>query len=211
MKRLVLQGDSITDFERNRQTDKLKGQGYAMMFASRLEYDFPGKIEALNRGVGGNRVIDIYNRIKTDIIDLKPDYLTILIGVNDVWHEYDFNNGIDNDKYFLIYSLVIEEIQKKLPDTKIYILGSFITMGKATEKNYDEFRKEVELRAESAKKIAEKYGLTYISLQDKFDKHCEIAAPEQWTFDGVHPTVAGHQIIYRTLMDTLYKDIEKDM
>lgn len=211
MKTFVLQGDSITDFERNRSNDTLKGSGYATLVASDLMYNYPGKINVLNRGVGGNRVVDLYVRIKKDIIDLKPDYLTILIGVNDVWHTYDFDNGIDNEKYFKIYSMLIEEIKEACPDTKIYILEPFVLKAKATENNYEEFRSEVEKRAESAKKIAEKYGLKFIELQKKFDEHCKICEPGYWLMDGVHPSVAGHQIIYRAVIDAVKGDIKKDL
>ena len=83
-----------------------------------------------NRGVSGNHVVDLYARIKTDIINLKPDYMSILIGVNDVWHTFDGQeNGVEAEKYFRIYSALIEEIKEALPEIKIMILEPFTLKG----------------------------------------------------------------------------------
>ena len=96
------------------------------MVAGELGYENPGEYRFLNRGISGNRSVDLYARIKSDIICLKPDVMSILIGVNDVWHELDSGNGVDGDKYFMIYSLLLKEIKEALPLTKIMILEPFV-------------------------------------------------------------------------------------
>ena len=151
----------------------------------------------MNRGISGNRVVDVYARIKSDIINLKPDVMSILIGVNDVWHEVSKENGVDAEKYFTIYSMLIEEIKAALPDIKIMILEPFVLKGTATEEAWDVFRPEVEKRAAKAKMIAEKFNLPFIPLQDKFDEATLLAPADYWLRDGVHPTTEGHELIKR--------------
>ena len=99
MKLVLFQGDSITDCGRNREADHPMGSGYATMAAGEIMAEHPGEYRFLNRGISGNRSVDLYARIKQDLINLKPDYLSILIGVNDVWHEYTRQNGVDADKF----------------------------------------------------------------------------------------------------------------
>ena len=99
MKIVLFQGDSITDAGRTKD-DTNMGRGYAALVTAALGYECPGEYEFINRGINGNRVTDLYARIKRDIINLRPDVMSILIGVNDVWHEYDFGggNGVDAEK-----------------------------------------------------------------------------------------------------------------
>ena len=84
MKTILFQGDSITDAGRSYENDTSLGRGYATLVSARLAYDFPNEYSFLNRGVAGNRIVALYARIKRDIINLKPDYLSILIGINGV-------------------------------------------------------------------------------------------------------------------------------
>lgn len=193
--RILFQGDSITDCGRNREWEFGLGDGYPHLTAASLGFESPGKYEFLNRGISGNRIVDLYARIKSDIINLKPDVMSILIGVNDVWHEFDFNNGIETEKFFNIYSMLIEEIKAALPDIKIMILEPFTLKGTGNEKYFDGFKADVLKKAEVSKKIAEKYNLTFIPLQDKFDEAAKIAPNDFWLADGVHPTNAGHELI----------------
>lgn len=207
MKTILFQGDSITDVGRSRENDGRHGHGYATMTAARLMLDHPGQFNILNRGIGGNRVVDLYARIKSDVINLKPDYLSILIGVNDVWHEFGGNNGVDNEKFLRVYSWLIEEIQAALPQIRIYILEPFVLKGPATEAHFEEFDREVRLRAESARKVAEKYHLTFIPLQEKLDAMCAVCESTYWLGDGVHPTAAGHELIARALTAAIERDV----
>jgi len=208
MKTFLFQGDSITDAGRSRENDILRGFGYPTLVSAELLLDRPGEFNFINRGISGNRVVDLYARIKKDFINLKPDYLSILIGVNDVWHEYAAEpNGVSDERYFKVYDLLIEELRAELPDTKIYILEPFVLKGKGTEEHWEEFDREIRLRAGSARRIAEKYGLTFIPLQEKFDAMCEKCEVSYWLWDGVHPTAAGHELIARALVEAVKKDI----
>jgi lysophospholipase L1-like esterase len=101
----------------------------------------------------------------------------------------------------MVYGLLIEEVKRDLPDLKIMILEPFVLPGSATENNdqhpnrWDYFREETALRREAAKRIAEKYSLLFVPLQDMFDKVNAEAPWGYWLRDGVHPTAAGHWLI----------------
>lgn len=203
MKTILFQGDSITDCWRNREDNAYVGIGYPLLVKAQLGYENPGEYQFLNRGISGNRIVDVYARIKADIINLKPDYMSILIGVNDVWHEFGGHNGVDADKFEKIYCMLIEEIKAALPNIKIMILEPFCLKAAATENTeldpdkWNIFSSEVKKRAEKARKVAEKYNLTYIPLQDKFDEAAKKAENTYWLGDGVHPTAMGHELIKR--------------
>lgn len=194
--RILFQGDSITDAGRDFNNDAQLGRGYALLVEASLGLAEPGKHTFINKGISGNRVVDLYARIKRDIINYKPDVMSILIGVNDVWHELgDSPNGVDADKFFKIYSMLIEEIKEALPEIKIMILEPFVLEACSTEANWEFFKTETKKRAEMAKKIAEKYNLTFIPLQKGFDELAKKAPNSYWLGDGVHPTPAGHEYI----------------
>lgn len=203
MEKIILfQGDSITDAGRDRESSTSTGTGYANLVTAELSAAEPYKYTFYNRGVAGNRVVDLYARIKINMINLKPDYMSILIGVNDVWHEYVKQNGVSAEKFEMVYGLIIEELQQALPDLKIMILEPFVLPGGATRNTeehptrWDFFKTEVQLRAQAAKRVAQKYNLPFVPLQEVFDR-ANADAPEMgyWLRDGVHPTPAGHQLI----------------
>lgn len=193
--KILFQGDSITDAGRVREDETNVGRGYPILVKAKLGLENPGKYEFINKGISGNRVVDLYARIKSDIINLKPDVMSILIGVNDVWHEIARENGVDADKFYKIYDMLIEEVKTALPDIKIMIMEPFVLNASATQENWEEFNTEVKKRAQMAKKIAEKYNLPFIELQKGFDELTKKEEPSYWLKDGVHPTEMGHEYI----------------
>ncbi len=197
MKTILFQGDSITDAGRSREDNRNMGLGYPTLVAGELGLEYPGQYTMYNRGISGNRIVDVYARIKADIINLKPDIMSLLIGVNDVWHEIDWQNGVAADKYFKVYEMLIKEIREALPEIKIMIMEPFVLKAGATEAHWEEFQVEVHKRAEKAKMIAEKYGLSFVPLQNRFDEAVKLAPSDYWLRDGVHPTTAGHELIKR--------------
>ncbi|MBQ9106738.1 MAG: SGNH/GDSL hydrolase family protein [Clostridia bacterium] len=203
MKRILFQGDSITDAGRYRGEDSVnKGYGYPTVCSAILGAKYPGEYEFINRGISGNRIVDLYARIKVDVINLAPDYMSILIGVNDVWHELGSKNGVDHVKFERIYDMFLEEVLTALPDIKIFILGPYVTEGTATNEKLDEFRAEVDLRAAAAKRLAEKYSMPYVDLQAAFDEAVKKAPADYWIADGVHPLAAGYGVITEKWIET---------
>ena len=207
MKTILFQGDSITDCERGNGM----GTGYPLLVAAQLGLEQPGEYKFINKGIGGSRIVDLYARIKMDFINLKPDCISILIGVNDVWHEIDWQNGVDADKFEKIYCMLIEEIKEALPEVKLMIMEPFCLRGKGTENTetdpnrWNVFSTEVKKRAQKAKAVAEKYSLTFIPLQEKFDKACDKAEERAWIADGVHPTIMGHELIKNAWLEAYHQ------
>lgn len=198
MKTILFQGDSITDCGRK---DDM-GMGYPLLVSAELGLEKPTEYAFINKGISGNRIVDVYARIKADIINLKPDVMSILIGVNDVCHEFALQNGVEAEKFYKIYCMLIEEIKQALPEIKIMLLEPFVLPGKCNEGEYNEWRAEVIKRAEKVRLVAEKYGLPFIPLQDKFDAACKNAPAVCWLRDGVHPTPIGHELIKREWIKT---------
>lgn len=209
MKTILFQGDSITDAGRSREDDLNMGYGYPTLISSELGLDYTNQYIMLNRGVSGDRIIDLYARIKTDLIHLKPDIISILIGVNDIGREIYEHNGMDADKSFRIYSMLIQEIKEALPDAKIMLLEPFLLRGTATKNCWEEFQSGVLEIAKAVKEVAKKYDLPFIALQNKFDEAVKLASNDYWLRDGIHPTPAGHEIIKREWIRA-FKDFQKN-
>lgn len=211
-KRILFQGDSITDCGRDRGNFYGMGSGYPNLVMASLGHDAPGEYEFVNRGISGNRIVDLYARIKVDFINLKPDIASIYIGVNDAWHEINSQNGVDTAKFEKIYTMLIDEVQAACPGIKLMIIAPYVLEGTATcnteeiPDRLERFRKDVAEKAAVAKKIAEKYGLPLVELQPAFDEACTKAPAVYWTADGVHPTACGHEIIKRLWLEA-FKEI----
>lgn len=221
MKTILFQGDSITDCERYRKaTDKKQtalvpfrngkligkitalGDGYPSMVSAGLEKAFPGAYRFYNRGVSGDRIPDVYSRIVKDIIKVKPDYMSLLVGVNDVWRNFDSDGtGTGTARFEKVYNILLEELKEELPELKIIIMGPFVIEGTATKNRpeqpnrYAEFRKAVAEMAVIAKQLAEKHGCAYIDLQSAFDEAVKSVPAATLSGDGVHPTKKGHELI----------------
>ncbi len=201
---ILFQGDSITDCDRARPNmNKTElGMGYPHFVKAALNSRYPGAHTFVNRGISGNRIVDLYARIKIDAINLAPDFMSILVGVNDVWHEINYQNGVGAEKFEKIYTMYVEEIRAALPNIKIMIMEPFVLPGSNTTgeledgaDKYTLFRAETEKRAAVARRVAEKFSLPFVPLQDMFDEACKEAPADYWLWDGVHPTEAGHQRI----------------
>lgn len=231
MKTILFQGDSITDCGRYRkETDKKKssvalfrdgklfkkitalGDGYPALVSAELENSHPGEFRFVNRGVGGDRITDVYSRIVKDIIKLKPDYMSLLIGVNDVWRNYDSDGtGTGVARFEKIYDILLDELKEEFPELKIIIMGAFVIRGTATDNRkdqpdrYSRFRSDVAEMADIAKKLAEKYGYSFIDLQSAFDEAVKTVPASELSGDGVHPTIKGHQLITEKWLEAFRK------
>lgn len=198
---ILFQGDSITDMNRGRNSDPnhLYGHSYVFLLASRLGYEYPEKnLTIYNRGISANRTIDLYSRWKEDALNLKPDVISILIGINDIALEKRNNSGLDSAQYKKVYSLIIEETQEKLQNVQMVLCEPFSFPMVLPEDDRNYMENEIKKRQEIVRILAEKYKCIFVPLQNEFDKayynHPELGY-KYWMWDGIHPTAAGHQII----------------
>lgn len=202
MKTILFQGDSITDACRFRETDDYLGSGYAAMTAGMVGVNYPGRYRCINRGISGNRSTDLYARIKCDILNLKPDIMTVLIGVNDSWHELERQDGVSVERYKTMLELLIGDVKEALPDIRIVLLEPFVLPGSGTDAYYDAFAAEVAQRREVCRCLAEKHGLPLVLLQKTLEDFAN-ASNETVLLDGVHPSYTGHMLIAKELFKTL--------
>ncbi len=208
--RFLFQGDSITDAGRdNYESPYATGTGYPRLLEADISFAQSGH-EILNCGISGNRVVDLLARWKKDCLNLKPDVLTILIGVNDVWHELNWENGVSAEVFEQVYRILLKETLKALPDIRIILMGAYVIHGEATDENWDVFDSEVRMRRDITRKLAEEFHLSYVDLQEAFDKAQEKEAAVHWSQDGVHPTAAGHKLIAQAWKEAAIKTITKD-
>ena len=194
--KILFYGDSITDAGRNKEgvgTAKF-GFGYVNQIVGRMFERMPAQHEIINTGISGNRVVDIYARIKRDAWNYSPDVLSILIGVNDVWHEINYQNGVELDRFEKVYRMLIEDTLRTLPDIKLVIMEPFVLRGTATEEKFDRFEMVYDY-AKVAKKLANEFGLTFVPLQKRLDDAAEKYGAAYILHDGVHPTVEGATVI----------------
>ncbi len=190
-------GDSITDMGRRREelTGAFSyGNGYPFFVQGELSTLEPQKYTVYNKGISGNRVVDLYARIKADCWNLAPDVISILIGVNDVWHEIYGRNGVEIDRFLHIYEMILDETRARFPKVKFMLLEPFVLKGGATEEKYEEFL-EVKKYAKAVKTLAERKGCVFVSLQEQFDALAKKTGDTYWLYDGVHPHVAGSKVI----------------
>lgn len=210
--KILFFGDSITDMGRNRECEIGNcwsyGIGYPSVVASKLSEKDPLFYQVINRGISGNRIVDLYARIKCDVWNLQPDVLSILIGINDIWHELSNKNGVDIVRFEKFYRMIIEETKQVLPNTKIMILEPFVLKGVATEAKFEQFN-EIRTYAKVIKKIAEDYNLPFVPLQDKFDEMSNKFNEAIYLYDGVHPNVAGATLIANEWLKVFEEKVNK--
>jgi lysophospholipase L1-like esterase len=185
---ILFQGDSITDGNRGRSADPnhILGHGYQFIIASKYGAELAERhLLFMNRGISGNTVNDLTRRWEKDTIALKPDVLSILIGVNDL------GSGVSAEKYEEQYDLLLASTLKALPDVKLVLCEPF---GKKKE-IWETYRKELETRQAVVTKLAAKYHVADVKFQKVFDDATSRAPADYWIWDGVHPTYSGHQLM----------------
>lgn len=199
---VLFQGDSITDAGREKKKElpnnpQSFGSGYAFLAASRLMNDFAAlDLILYNRGISGNKVYQLAERWQKDCIDLQPDLLSILIGVNDYWHKRNGNYDGTVQVYENDYRALLERTKEQLPDVRLVICEPFaVTNTSAVDETWLGPMKEYQA---SAKKIAEEFNAVWVPFQKVFDEAVKFAPPTYWTGDGVHPSMAGAQLMAET-------------
>lgn len=209
MKTIVFQGDSITDSGRNTNSGSCIsiGQSYPMLIAAKLGYEKPGEYQFVNRGISGNRVVDIYSRIKADCWNHNPDVLSLLVGINDVWHEINCQNGVDVKRFERVYAMLIEDTMERFPDIRMLLLEPFALPGEATTPHWEIFRDGAKERGEVVARLADRYHQIFVPLQEKFDEAAKRYPQPHWLADGVHPYPAGHAVIAQAWLEAFEKNV----
>jgi len=188
---VLFQGDSITDADRNPFDLGDLGSGYVAMVAERFSAWHP-EVGAvfLNRGVSGDRIRDLRSRWLEDCLRLKPDVVSILVGINDVFGAF-WDESTSLESFEADYASILDLTRKNL-DARIVLMEPFLL---PVSKEPLPLRIDVDSRINVVRMFAEEFEAVLVPLGSIFAAAAKREAPEFWSLDGVHPTQAGHELI----------------
>ena len=206
---ILFQGDSITDAGRNRQRQDnandaaAMGDGYSSIIASYLLARRPNAgLKFYNRGISGNKVFQLAERWDSDCVALKPDIISILIGVNDIWHTLNGSYDGTVEVYRNDYRALLERTRRELPAARLVICEPFVLRcGAVTEDWFPQFNRY----RVAARRIALDFQAVFVPFQATFKMALRTGPPEYWAADGVHPTMAGSYQMARAWLDTVLR------
>jgi lysophospholipase L1-like esterase len=190
--RVLFQGDSITDGNRGRSADPnhILGHGYVFVIAARHGAAFPERnLTFLNRGISGNTVGDLAKRWTPDTMELRPDLLSILIGINDS------ARGEALESYEQDYDRLLATVREANPNIRLVLCTPFILPVGKQKEGFEKRLTNVRQREEIVTRLASKHGAALVRFQPVFEAACARAAAEYWMWDGIHPTYSGHQLM----------------
>ncbi len=204
--KILFQGDSITDAGRGAFGANGLGVGYPIFVTGKLLSAYPANgFEVVNRGISGNRCVDLYQRWKVDCLNMKPDLISILIGVNDTWHEFGSQNGVEPPRYEKVMRELLSWTREVLPDVKLVLCEPFIFSDEQAGEGYSQannnwaaieaWRDEVDERRAIIKRLADEFGAVFVPFQEVLNEALKSAPAPHWLIDGVHPTTAGHALL----------------
>lgn len=206
---LLFQGDSITDMQWGRnQSDRnhYLGHSYVYLIASRLHTDVPeAKLNFLNRGISGNTVAELKGRWQKDTLDLKPDVLSILVGINDVGRAVRAKEEVDVDAFTADYRWLLQQSRLENPALKIVLLEPFVLPVTRVKVEWNAWRGQVDRLRPVVANLASEYGAILLQTQEIFEAAAQRTEPSHWIWDGVHPLPQGHELIARNWIDAVAK------
>lgn len=200
--RLLFLGDSITDAGRDRHHPEDLGRGFVLMTAAELGRRYPQlQLSFLNRGIGGDRIQQILDRLETDCLALSPDILIFMIGINDTWHQTDDPNNFGTqqaaDQFHQKYESFLKRV-KAAGIQRILLLEPFVLPWPADRIHW---RQDLDPKIQTVRRLAAKYECELVPLDGLLNS---LGIRDGFAYytgnDGVHPTLVGHQVIAHTLL-----------
>lgn len=193
---ILFQGDSITDaFRKPEEINEAyrMGNGYAFLIAARLLAERPGDhLRFENRGVSGNGLSQLAERWQRDCLDVQPDVLSILIGVNETISRFKRGPSLSEEDFEMRYCELLEQTRQVLPGIRLILCEPFLLNCGLVEDGWIEF---MAARQQQVRDVARHFEAIFVPLQSVLDRALSEAPPEYWAYDGVHPTAAGHQLL----------------
>lgn len=203
---VLFQGDSVTDCDRNRnhtcQTMEAMGDGYPRIFKQLYDMLFPNNtVSFVNRGISGNKIADLLNRYDEDFKAVDPDFISIMIGINDTWHGFDEGTQTPVEDFARDYELLLTKLKQDFPHTEIMLIEQFMLVDHPERTAWED---DVKKKRAVTKQLAEKYADYFIPMYDVINA----AARGEFTVsdisrDGVHPAKQGHSVIAAEIIKAL--------
>lgn len=204
--KLVMIGDSITDCGRKRPigegSNNAEGFGYVAFVSALLKSTYnENNNRIINMGVGGDRVRELKDRWDTDVLALKPDYLSIMIGINDIWRQFEHPLKVEDHVYVDEFRETLEELIMKVHPNlkKLILITPFFIEGN----NQDKMKIEVIKYGQVIKELALKYDAIFVDSQKAIDELLEKNYSATFALDRVHPTAVGHMAIAKAFLKSI--------
>jgi len=194
---VLFQGDSVTDCNRDRSDGGSLGYGYPAAVKEIYNTVFPSSITTfINKGVSGDRVRDLIARYEKDIFDVQPTFISIFIGINDVWRAFDSNDPCSLERFREEYTYLVKKIRAELPSAKLMLIEPFALHSLPDRK---EWRTDLDPKRAFARQLAGEYANYFLPMQKIFDDKIKKGefSPQELAGDGVHPSAAGQSQRYR--------------
>ena len=199
---VLFQGDSITDCGRNKEITEPNnfdalGKGYPRT----ISYDILTRyadlnLKCYNKGISGNKITDVTARWNRDAINLKPNIISILIGVNDTWHGKNHNDGVSVKRYAQYYKMLLDFTMQELPNVKLVLCEPFVLLSDLENWAVSEdWVPEIQARSQIVQQLAKDFNAKFVPFQKVLNDALEKATADYWLADGVHPTHTGHKLM----------------
>jgi lysophospholipase L1-like esterase len=202
---VLFQGDSITDGARGRGPDQnhILGHGYQFIIAAQLGAAYPEQqLTFVNRGISGNRVGDLAKRWQADALELKPDVISILIGINDFTHAAERGEPGTAATYETEYDALLARTMAALPEVRLVLGEPFLLPSGRFVDQYAARAAELAPYQQAVERLGRKYHAPVVHYQAAFTAACQRAPADHWIWDGVHPTYSGHGLMAQEWLRT---------
>ena len=199
---VLFQGDSVTDCLRDRSDDTSLGCGYPNKISEIYHSLFPlNNVTFLNKGVSGNRSTDLLERYDADFKAIQPDFISILIGINDCWRRYDANDPTSCEQFEKNYRTLLEKIKADIPHAKIMLIEPYVL---PSVPGREEWHEDLDPKINVVHTLAREYADYFLPLNGIMNAAsvCRYTCKEL-TEDGVHPSQVGHAVIADAYFKTL--------
>ena len=189
---ILFQGDSITDCDRGYADSGEMGYGYASIASALLSEKYPElNLSFVNRGISGDRVEDLLQRWDGDCLQLRPDVVSVLVGVNNTWPRFFGEFSKDDEAFYGDYYSILKKT-KDLLNAQIILCEPFLLPVSDEIKSW---REELDPKIEMVRKLANEFNTFLVPFDTMFAEASKDVAPAHWAQDGVHPTQAGHELM----------------
>ena len=203
--KILFQGDSVTDAGRDHANPSDMGDGYPRYASAMIQDSFPDvKFEFVNLGISGNRTEHLVQRLESDFLDIQPDIVSIMIGINDVWHHYSHNILTTDEDFERNYRIVLDAIKSRT-NARIFMIQPFLL--ETVDPGKQELCEELARKQSIVKRLADEYADAYLPLDTILNTETE-EEPAYYTGDGIHPTPNGACYIGETYLKAIVPLIE---
>ena len=186
--KILFQGDSVTDAGRDRSDPHDMGNGYPRFASAMIQDSFSDKeFEFVNLGISGNRTEHLVERLEADFIEIQPDIVSIMIGVNDVWHHYSHGIETSDEQFEKNYRVVLDALKTRT-NARILMIQPFLL--ETVDPAKQAYTEELARKQAIVKQLADEYADAYLPLDEILHRETE-EEPAYYAADGVHPTPDG--------------------